>query len=48
MSKEKEIDKKIKDRETNYESAIKVLEIIRNRKEFFKEFEKRIWFRAIR
>ena len=47
MNKEKEITKKIKDIEANYESAIKVLEIIRNRKEFFKEFEKRIWIELL-
>ena len=47
MNNEKENNKRIKDREANYESAIKVLEIIRNRKEFFKEFEKRIWIELL-
>ena len=47
MNNEKEINKKIKDREANYQSAIKVLEIIKNRKEFFKEFKKRIWIELL-
>lgn len=47
IKKEKEIHKEIKDKEVSYQSATKILEFIQNRKEFFKEFDNRLWIELL-
>lgn len=47
IEKEKEIHKEMKDKETSYQNAVKVLEFIKNRDDFFKEFEDRLWIELL-